>query len=131
MGASTPGFAGPGEIIRATSGNDVLARWLSSTQLQAYAGSNLNSSTIVNGSWQAGLAIYNDGGSASAIVVNGSSTTGSVGTASINSSAALTICTGGGAQFSGYVSEVGLWHSGFSSGNQTSLTSNARTYWGF
>ena len=130
VGASTPGFAGPGEIIRTESGNAVLARWLSSTQLQAFAGSNLNSSTIVNGSWQAGLAIYNDGGSASAIVVNGSSTTGSVGTNSLNSSAALTICNGG-AQFSGYVSEVGLWHSGFSSGNQTSLTSNARTYWGF
>lgn len=69
-------------------------------------------------------------GASSILYVDGSSNSISLGTQTYSS----TFWVGNNtlnANFQGKLCEVGFWGSGFSGGNQSSMDSNQRTYWGF
>lgn len=70
-------------------------------------------------------------GSSGYIYVDGSSTSGALGPSSTHSTAAsLFSNVGGSGNLTGYMAEIGMWPSSFSTGNASSLHSNQSAYWG-
>lgn len=101
-----------------------------SATVQLYAGSAALSAAAL-ATWYAIQGVANGG--SSVLYVNGSQSTG------LNASTNTFANTQGmiigddafGNFYDGIIAEVGLWGSGFSTGNQSSMNSNQRTYWGF
>lgn len=95
--------------------------------LGATAGTNQTVGTTVN-TWYAVQTVFS--GASSFFYINGSSTSISPGTASTGASQKM-----GNDPFSeflnGNIAEIGLWNIGFSSGQQSTMNSNQRAYWGF
>ena len=92
--------------------------------------STLASATLSTATWYAFQGVGN--GASSVNYVNGTTVNGSAGTDGIPSSTAVRIGQDGfGSFFGGTSVEYGIWPSGFSGGNLSSMNSNIRTYWGF
>lgn len=96
-----------------------------------YAGST-PTKAATDGNWHSLLNVYN--GASGVINVNGSSSTANWGANTIpNATASIGSFgpgAGSGRNLNGKITEVGLWPSGFSAGDQTSMCHNQYTYWG-
>lgn len=93
-----------------------------------YANSNLNVAAT-DGSFYAIQGVIATGATG-AMSINGNYTTGTTGTNAL--SATFSIGAISSSQYlTGQVAEVGVWASGFSSGQASSMSSNQRGYWGF
>lgn len=99
-------------------------------QVQLYDGSAVTA-TVADSVWHAMQGVSN--GASGVINVNGTETTGNTGSAGTGGGGVISV---GGRAGSNNVymtaigSEWGIWLSGFTSGNRTSMNSNMRTYWG-
>jgi hypothetical protein len=101
----------------------------STPDIQMFAGSAFNDAAISATVWFASQNIFN--GASSTNYTNGGSASGNAGTGA--GGGTLTIGDdGSGNYLNGKMTEAGIWNStGFSSGQQSSMNSNQRTYWGF
>jgi hypothetical protein len=86
--------------------------------------------SIASSTWYAIQGIAN--GASSILYINGASNSGSAGTVGYASGNNPQMGTDDFNEFlNGNIVEGGIWGIGFSSGQQSSMNSNQRTYWGF
>jgi hypothetical protein len=91
-----------------------------------YAG-NRFSATASDSAWHAGQYVFN--GASSSIKVDATTTSGNASTNSTSTQYCLSGNCGGAFLITANLGELGLWPSGISSGNQTSLCHNQFLYW--
>lgn len=117
-----------GDII-SNSGNTYFITTDSTPNFNNFAGSNLTKSISTN-QWYSEQSVLN--GASSSIDANGSSTSGAAGagTGGNNDGWNMGWDSFNGV-FQGKISEVGFYGIGLSGTQQSNLTSNQRTYWGF
>lgn len=127
-------FTSYAEIFRADGGGNTLILRFDTTanNILQYAGGSLIVVAATDLVTHAIQAVYN--GASSAINVDGTDTTSiNPGTQLLSS---ITPCIGGGqascasTALDGYLSELGIWPSAFSSGDRASVRNNQRLYWG-
>lgn len=98
----------------------------SANQVILYAGTLTAGVTAADNAFHAFQGIY--AGAASAIYLDGSSTTGlNAGTAN---GSAMSLCTGTNS-LTGNIAEAGLWPVGFNGTQQANMNTNQHSYWGF
>lgn len=96
--------------------------------IEAFAGSSLVV-TAANNTWHTFGGVFND--ASSNMNVDGVDNTGAAGTRAFFNNAATLGSDPNGSNFVGTIAETGLWPSGLSSGNLSSLDVNASAYWGY
>lgn len=94
------------------------------------AQSVLTKSGVTENTWHALNAVAN--GASSTIDADGSSTTGNAGAIAIAGAHTMTLGSDtSNESLIGLIAEAGLWPSGFSGANITSMSANQHAYWGF
>jgi hypothetical protein len=98
--------------------------------LRVKTSSILVGSTVTTGTFFSLQGVFN--GASSVATVNGTDTTGTVGTNGISGAHVLQMADDDfGEALGGAIVEQGVWPIAFSSGQRTSMSSNKRTFWGF
>jgi hypothetical protein len=110
------------------SGNGYGILWNSGANSVATWGGAILAGTANDNAFHAIQAIGNGG--ASVAYIDGTSNAGAAGTNALTGVGSQ-IANGFGALNTGRIAETGVWASGFSAGNQSSMNSNQHTYWGF
>lgn len=111
------------------TGNVVCVDHSGANTVQLFAGSFGGAVTVNDSTWNSFQAIFN--GASSVEFVNGTSHSQSPGAGNL---AAGTVTVGGssscGGAINGTMGEIGLWGSGFSAGNQSSMHANQSAFYG-
>lgn len=123
-------FTSENSMITTYNGGGIINEFYAATsKMVQYAGSFSSQVSITDSVWHAVQSIEN--GASSTINVDDTKTTTSPGTnATGTGGVAIGARLGGSVFLTGSVSEAGLWGSGFSTGNQTSMCHNQFVYWG-
>ena len=101
------------------------------TALQ-FAGTVVSVTGVADNSYHAAQMVYN--AASSVAYIDGTSNATSPGSGGFPGSASVAVCgltTGAGNNLTGNFLEAGVWGTGFTSGNQSSMNSNQHSYWGF
>lgn len=83
--------------------------------------------TASDAAWHTVGTLANGGGSASAVNVDGSDTTGATGTVGVGNTDVLRICRAIAAQYTGRVAEITVWAAATTPTNRNSLSTNAHS----
>ena len=126
----TGNFSASGDIFAEVFGSTILFRFSAAPNLaEIRAQGGIIQPAQTDGSPHSMQLVFN--GASSVMVIDGASTTGNPGPSGLVGFSTFSIGGAGSEFMAGYLSEIGWWNGAFSSGQQTSLTSNQRAYYAF
>lgn len=129
--AKTNGGAAQQSILVGVGGSTQLSFDLAGSHQNTmfiFAGGPGASAPATDGNWHAAQGVFNS--ATSTLMIDGSDTTGlDASTQAFTAGGQLGFDTVN--HLNGYITEAGIWPTGFSNGNRSNMNSNQRAYWGF
>ena len=123
----TANFTSQQNVVGTSVSNPIMGFW--STTNNAFVSVSTGiTATASNSAFHSLQAVVN--GASSSLVVDGTATSGDVGSGAIGQTVALGGYSNGGSSLTGIICEGGIWPSAFSSIQIANITNNQKTYWG-